>query len=131
MSAFGAKVHDILAANNKDAAWLSSETGISRAGISEWKTDPHRVPKPASLKLVAKALAPFGVTFDELAEAAGYAIVASKDMSEREERMLNFLRSHPRAPRVWERVQQLSPEKQDEVLSLVETWLAHTQRRGS
>jgi hypothetical protein len=131
MSNFGTKVHEILARIGKDPAWLAAETGITPAAISKWKLDPNRTPKASSVKRVAKALAPHGVTLEELADSAGYSIIGSTTMTEREDRLLEFMRSQPRAPRVWDRMQLLTPAEQDEVLSLIEAWMTTRRRRGA
>lgn len=129
MSNFGTKVYEVLDQIGQDAAWLASKTGISRAAISKWKTYPNRQPKPSSVKRIAVVLEPYGVTIDELAEAADMSIMPSKSPDEREARWLALLRSNKRLARVSDRFVQLTPREQDELLSLNEAWFATRRRR--
>lgn len=128
MSNFGSKLNEILERIGKDAMWLSAQTGISRAAISKWKTNGARVPKPSSVKRVARALKPYDVTLEELASAAGYSIVMSASPDEREERRLMLMRSSPRWAKINDWVERLDPDAQDEIFSLNEAWMA-TRRR--
>jgi hypothetical protein len=67
----------------------------------------------------------------ELADAAGYSIIASSSASEREERFLEFMRTNPKAQRVWDKIQVLTPDEVDEMLSMNEAWIsARKGRRG-
>lgn len=129
MSTFGAKVFEILDRIGQDAAWLARQTGISEAAISKWKLDGKRQPKPSSVLLVAKAFEPHGVTLDELSEAAGMAHIPSLDIGDRERRLLELVRTNPRAQRVWDRMQGLTPDEVDEMLSMNEAWIAARKGR--
>ena len=130
MSNFGTKVYEVLERIGQDAAWLASKTGISRAAISKWKTNGNRQPKPSSVKRVAVVLAEYGITMDELAEAAGYPLTSSASPDEREERWLALVRANKRLARVADRFEQLTPGEQDELLSLSEAWLSTRRRRS-
>lgn len=131
MSNFGSKLYEILDRIGKDAMWLSVQTGLSRAAISKWKTNGAREPKPSSVKRVAVALEPFGVTLEELANAAGYSIVKSASPDEREERRLRLMRTVPRWAKINDWVERLSPEDQDDIFSLNEAWIASRRRPRS
>lgn len=128
---FGLKVFEVLDRIGQDAAWLSAQTGITQAAISKWKLDPKRQPKPSSVKRIAKVFESYGVSFEELADAAGYSLVASSSASEREERLLMLMRANPRIAKLWDKTQLLSPDEQDEMLSMVEAWLMTRRGRRS
>lgn len=131
MSNFGSKLYEILDRIGKDAMWLSVQTGLSRAAISKWKTAGSREPKPSSVKRVAVALEPFGVTLEELASAAGFSIIRSASSDEREDRRLRLMRAVPRWAKINDWVERLAPDEQDEIISLNEAWIATRRRRGS
>lgn len=121
MAAFGLKVKELLDARGKDAAWLAIQTGIANSTISNWLTDPKVQPKPSSVTKVASA---FGVSVDELAAAAGYAIRASKDDGERAARRNALLASSPRWEDALDRLAQKPAHHQDVALSMLEAYLA-------
>jgi transcriptional regulator with XRE-family HTH domain len=131
MSTFGSKVYELLDRVGKDAAWLAAETGISAAAISLWKTDAKRMPKASSVKKVYRAFQPYGVSLDEIAEAAEIAIRPSKDLDERESRRIAFLRSNPRAARHNDRIMAMGPEAQDELFSYAEYLEARERKKAT
>lgn len=124
MSAFGKKIREILKRIDKNEQWLSERTRISKATISEWSSNADRIPSPASVKAVVLVLEPFGVNVDELYEAAGYHLVQSKSGSHRMERLERLAATHPRVLDQMEKISNLSPPDQDEVVSLLEAWYA-------
>jgi transcriptional regulator with XRE-family HTH domain len=129
MSPFGSKVREILERSNLNAEWLHNQTGLTKSTISDWMTKADVTPRPGTVKRVAKALAPYGASYEELSEAAGYAFVASADESEREARRREAVRANPRVGRHIDRILALDARRQDEWLSFDEAWHISQRRK--
>lgn len=123
MAQFGLKVQELLAQAGKDAAWLAVQTRIANSTISNWLSNPVVQPKPSSVAKVATA---FGVTVDELAAAAGYAIRQSADNGDRAARRDALLAASPRWENAIDRLAKKSAREQDVALSMLESYLAAT-----
>jgi len=122
MSAFGVKVRELLAARGKDASWLHQQTSIAHSTISNWFSDPVVRPKPETVAKVAKAL---DVTVADLAPSAGYEIRASIDGDERAQRRADIVHARPRLGSVIDRLPNLTAEKEDMILTMIESLLLH------
>lgn len=121
MAQFGLKVAELLRQNGKDAAWLATQTGIANSTISNWLSDPDVQPLPSSVGKVANA---FGITADELSDAAGYVIRHSKDDNERTARREELITSSPRWATALDRLATKPAQAQDTALSMIESYLS-------
>ena len=123
---FGSEVLRLLDERGHDAAWLAGKTGIARSTISNWTTKADTVPKPSSVAAVALAL---GVPVESLAASAGYTMTASKSDGERQRRLEALAEGSPRVAKVMMQIGDLDARRQDEVLSMLEAYLATHRHR--
>ena len=123
---FGSEVLRLLDERGHDAAWLAGKTGIARSTISNWTTKADTVPKPSSVAAVALAL---GVSVESLAASAGYTMTASKSDGERQRRLEALAEGSPRVAKVMLQISDLDARRQDEVLSMLEAYLATHRHR--
>lgn len=130
MSAFGNKIKEILDRIGKNEQWLHEQTGIGKATISEWQSDPNRVPKPSSLDKIVRILVPLGASETELYDAAGYRMVTSKDANNRMERLERLAAAQPRVLAVLEKIARRPPSEQEEIVRLLEAWYATRPRQS-
>lgn len=132
MTPFGSKVRSILVANNLTAEWLSEQTGLTKSTISDWMTKTEMSPRPATVKKVVKALAPYVTDArqlaTDLANFAGYAFVPSKDETDREARRREAMRANPRLAKHLDKLIGMDGEHQDDFLSFSESWNGPTRR---
>lgn len=122
MAVWGLRIKELLAEQKKTPSWLAQRSGIARSTISNWLNNPNGVtPKPEHVAKVAKAL---GTTTRELAPYAGYPIINSSDVGERQAR-INAIAASPRLAKAAEDIaKELSARDQDTVLSMIETFIS-------
>lgn len=133
MTPFGSKVRSLLAAHNLTAEWLSEQTGITKSTISDWMTKTEVSPRPSTVRKVVKAFKGHVKDLHQLAtalaEAAGYAFVASENETEREARRREAMRADPRLARHIDHLIALDGEHQDDFYSFSEAWNGTSRRR--
>ena len=130
MSTFGKEIKKILGQIGKSDQWLADQTHIGKATISEWQSNPDRIPLPSSIKRIAHVLEPYGVTVEALSEAAGYYMTTSKNASARMERLERLAAEQPRVLDQMEKIARLPQDEQEEVARLLEAWYATRPRQS-
>lgn len=132
MSSFGIYIVETLDANGKNAAWLAERIGVKPQTVSSWKRKPDRLPKPGlAYKVAAIFEKEFGIPHDRTAEAAGYPFHFSADQTEQQQRIQALAAASPRAASNFARIARLPSDDQDEVLSMIETWMSTRVRRNN
>ena len=131
MSTFGIFILETLAAHGKNAAWLAEQIGVRPQTVSAWKTKADRNPKPAIAYKVARIFEQeFGISHDRTAQAAGYPFRFSDTPDEQSRRLNDLAAASPRAARNFTRIAKLPSREQDEVLSIIEAWMATKAARN-
>lgn len=129
MSEFGNKIKALLDGIGRNEQWLSDQTGIAKSTISEWGSNPDRIPKPPTMHKLVKLFTPYGIDPDEIYEAAGYRMVESQSANERMQRLERLAATDPSVLDQMENIAQLPPPDQEEIVRLLDAWFTARRRR--
>lgn len=125
---FGGYIEQVLEAHHKTTVWLEEKTKIRRSTMQHWK-EPDAVPRPQSVRKIARVFhEEFGIETEETTRAAGYVLVPSANNEERLARLAAAGAAAPEVARQIDRILQLAPDAQEEIVRYIDAWFISRRR---
>jgi transcriptional regulator with XRE-family HTH domain len=129
MSALTAYIREAMLAKGWNQRALAAHAKVADSTISNLFNNPnYRGPSKATLIRIAQAL---DLKQRTLLELAGYVINESASDEQRTRRLGQIAAAIPRLAALTEGLDQISPEAQDDVLSLAELALSRHRKQGN
>ena len=119
MTAFSTWLRAQMAQRGVDQRQLAQKLGTGDSTVHGW-LEQGAQPNVRSVVLLSRL---FDVATDTILQLAGYDVVRSMSVDEREQRRSELLGRLPRFAEIAEKIARMPPEKQDAYLSVIERLL--------